>query len=597
MIRKRADIPVGYQWNLCDLYDQPGNWESDFGFVHELIPRLQAFSGTLSEPQSIRDCLILSDRIGELVERLYVYAHLKHHEDTAETSAQALAERAKKLMADVQEAASFVDPELLALPDDRLRWLLEVPELSFYRFTLENKLRAKPHTLPKEQEEILAKSAMMAQSPQIIYELLNDADMKFPSIRDETGADVEVTHARYGRLMESRDRRVRKDAFASMTSSYRRQQNTIAGIFNAHVQRNIFYSRVSRYAGALEMALFPDDIPRPVYENLITSIHSGLPVFHRYLRLRKRTLGLPDLRPYDLSVPLVPDIDWRIPYDEATETVTRALAPLGREYQDLVRSAWSGRWIDVYENEGKRSGGYSWGAYGVHPYILLNHEDTFNDMFTIAHEIGHAVHSTLADRHQAYRYAGYAIFIAEIASTLNEALLMRHLLSVSDDRMKRAFLLTHLADNYRSTVFIQTMFAEFELQAHQCAERGEPLTLSRLNDIYRSLHALYHGDELQPEPDTEIGWMRIPHFYQSFYVYKYATGFTAARSFAHRIVSDGDAGRYLDMLRSGGKDHPLNLLKAAGLDMSEPAPILEALSEFESVVGELEAILTPSAGR
>lgn len=591
-IRKRAAIPPEHMWNLEDIYSSRDLWEQDFMTVLDILPRIQAFSGMLTTAGTIRQCFELGDRLGYLLEKLYVYAHLKHHQDTTDPQDQSPVARIVRLSVDVLEAMSFIDPELLALPEEQLLNFINTPELSFYKFTLEGKLRQKPHTLPKDQEAIVAKAGMMAQAPQTIFSMLNDADLKFPSIKDEQGNDVELTHARYSRFLESRERRVRKDAFEAMYSSYRKQQNTIASVFNAQVQKNIFYSRVLHYPSCLEMALFADNIPIDVYTNLIETVRRGLPAFHRYLAGRKKALKLSELHPYDLTVPIVRDFDWKIPYGEAVALVTDALKPMGAEYLGIVKKAWSNRWIDIYENEGKHSGAYSWGVYRIHPYILLNHENRLDDVFTIAHEMGHAVHSYLADMHQEFRYAGYTIFIAEIASTLNEALLTRHLLDTSADPKRRAYLLTHLADNYRATLFVQTMFAEFEKTVHGLAEQGVPLTLEKLNEVYLSLHCLYYGDGVVPDKDVEIGWMRIPHFYQSFYVYKYATGFSAAQSFARQISLNGSAavGRYLELLKSGGKDYPLNLLRSAGLDMSKPGPITEALAEFENVVSQLEAL-------
>ena len=592
MLRKRAAIPPEDLWNLEDIYRTSGEWEQDFTALKGMIPMVQEFNGTLNTAGNIRRCFELSDRIGYLLEKLYVYAHLKHHQDTADPAEQAPVSKISRLSVDVSEATSFIDPELLNLPEEQLLGFIRTPELSFYKFTLEDKLRQKAHTLPKEQEAIVAKAGIMAQAPQTIYSMLNDADLKFGSIKDERGDEVELTHARYSRFLESRDRRVRKDAFEAMYSSYRKQQNTIASIFNAQVQKNLFFSRVLHYSTTLDMSLFADNIPREVYTNLIDTVHRGLPAFHRYLAGRKRALQLDELRPYDLSVPIVGDFDWLITYDEAVTLVSDALKPMGEEYCAIVKEAWSNRWIDRYENEGKHSGAYSWGVYRIHPYILLNHENRLDDVFTIAHEMGHAVHSYLADACQEFRYAGYTIFIAEIASTLNEALLMRHLLGISDDPKRRAYLLTHLADNFRSTLFVQTMFAEFEKNVHELAEQGVPLTLEKLNEVYFSLHCLYYGDTMVAGKDVEVGWMRIPHFYQSFYVYKYATGFSAAQSFARQIGqrSPGAVERYVNMLKNGGNDYPLNLLRNAGLDMSTPGPIVEALTEFETVLSRLEAL-------
>lgn len=592
-VRKRDEIAAEHRWKLQDIYLVPEAWQTEFEQLRALYPQIRGFEGKLSSADQIKKCLELSDRIGYLLEKLYVYATLKHDENTADAASQAPVNMIKQLSVDVGEAMSFIDPELLSLPEDRLRGFINDPQLEFYRFTLEDKLRQKPHTLPKEQEALLAKAGVMAQAPQTVFSMLNNADMKFPMIRDEDGNEIELTHARYGRLMESADRRVRKDVFGAMFSSYHRQKNTIASLMNANVQKNLFYARALKYDSALDMALFGDNIPGSVYNNLIDTVHSRLDIFQRYLALRKRALKLDELHMYDLSVPIVEDFDWKVSYGEALKTITEALHPLGAEYLRILREAWNEGWIDVFENEGKRSGAYSWGVYRIHPYILLNHEDTVDGMFTIAHEMGHAMHSRLADAHQEFRYAGYTIFIAEIASTLNEALLMQHLLKTCTDPKQRAYLLTHYADNFRGTVFVQTLFAEFEKMVHELAEKGEPLTLEKLNEIYYGLHLKYYGTGVSVDKEVEIGWMRIPHFYTSFYVYKYATGFSAANSFSRRILLDGNDAveKYLGLLKSGGKDYSLSLLRDAGLDMATPTPIVEALSVFENVVTELEKLV------
>jgi oligoendopeptidase F len=591
--KKRVEIPEKFKWKLEDIYRSVEEWNNDVEKLKNLLPKMRVFSGTLATAAKLKECFVLGDEIGLLIEKLYVYAYLKHHEDTTIAAHQALINTISPLSVEVSEATSFIEPELLALPEETLRGFVDDPLLSFYKFTLDNVLRQKPHTLPKEQQALLAKAGIMAEAPQTIYEMLNDADMKFPSIKDVSGAEIEITHARYSRFLESRDRRVRRDAFQAMFSSYRKQQNTIASIYTAQVRKDLFYSRVLNFDSSLSMALFDDNIPRSVYENLIDTVHNHLPSFHRYLNLRKKLLGLDELRLYDLNVPIVADFDWKVPFEEATAIVTDAIAPLGDAYREIVKQAWKARWIDVYENEGKHSGGYSWSVYRVHPYILLNHEDTVHDLFTIAHEMGHAVHSWLSHRTQEFRYAHYTIFVAEIASTLNEMLLMNHLLRTTTDPKKKAYLLTHYADNFRGTLFVQTLFAEFEKIVHELAEQSVPVTLEKLNEIFYSLHEKYYAPAVTLDKEIEIGWMRIPHFYTSFYVYKYATGFSAANSFGHRILNDGAAasGRYLKLLESGGKDYPLNLLSAAGLDMRTPAPIVEALKLFDGVVDQLGNLL------
>ena len=592
-VKKRNEISDEHKWNLADIYRSGDGWNADFEKLKRLVGDIKLFDGRLNSAETIDACFRLSDDIGFVLEKLYVYAHLKHHEDTSDTANQGPVNRIEQLSVEVSEAMSFIEPELLSQPEETLRKFAGLPALSFYRFTLDKIIRKKPHTLPKEQEALLAKAGIMADAPSTIYNMLNDADMKFPFIKDEQGNDVEITHGRYAKFLESRDRRVRKDAFAAMFSTYGKQKNTIASILNAHIQRNLFYARSLKFDSALTMALFDDNIPRDVYSNLIETVHAKAGSFQKYFALRKRALGLDELHIYDLNVPLVRDLDWKITYEEAIAIIGEAVAPLGEEYQRILNAAWKQHWIDIYENEGKHSGAYSWGVYKVHPFVLLNHQDTVHDMFTIAHEMGHAMHSYLAHREQDYQYAHYTIFIAEIASTLNEALLLQHLLKVTTDPKRRAYLLTHFADNFRGTLFVQTLFAEFEKTIHELAEQGVPLTVDKFNEVYYSLHKTYYGDAVVLDQEIGIGWMRIPHFYSSFYVYKYATGFSAANSFCRRILRDGKVAvdAYLGMLKGGGKDYSLNLLKTAGVDMSSTTPISEALAVFDETVEELGGLL------
>ena len=592
-LKKRNEISSENQWDLSDIYPSRVAWDADIEKLKAMLPEIKAFDGKLNSSDNIRSCFTLSDAIGYLTEKLYVYAHLKHHENTSDTVNQAPVNIISLLAVEVNEATSFIEPELLSLPDEALRAFADNATLAFYKFSLGKIIRQKPHTLPKEQQALLAKAGVMAEAPNTIYSMLNDADMKFPVILDEQNNEIELTHGRYYTFLESNDRRVRKDAFDAMFNTYKKHQNTIASILNAHVQKNLFYSRALKFDSALSMALFDDNIPRAVYTNLIDTVHDKLDSFQQYLQLRKRILGLDELRMYDLSVPLVPSFEWKIPYEEAIRIVNEAVAPLGDEYCRILNDAWKQHWIDVYENEGKHSGAYSWGVYKVHPYVLLNHQDTVHDMFTIAHEMGHAMHSYFSHREQEYHYANYTIFIAEIASTLNEALLLNYLLKTTTNPRRKAYLLTHYADNFRGTLFVQTLFAEFEKIIHELAEQGVPLTVDKFNEVFFSLHRQYYGDAVVLDRDVEVGWMRIPHFYSSFYVYKYATGFSAANSFCQRIlhIGKGAVGAYLGLLKSGGKDYSLNLLKIAGVDMATTTPIIEALTVFESIVKELDGLL------
>jgi oligoendopeptidase F len=589
---KRSEVPQEHRWILEDLFPDDAAWEAEYRDVKERLPELRRFEGKLNDADSIQACFALEDEISLHMERLYVYAGMRHHEDMADPKYQALQEKAKKLNVEVGEAMSFITPEILSLSEETLKRLIDDPKLADYRKTLEDMLRQKPHVLSKEQESLMAQAGVMAQAPSTIFGMINNADMKFPKIRNEQGEEVELTHGRYIQFLESRDRDVRRSAFKAMYDTYAKQKNTLAATLNANVNKNVFYSRVRKYPSVLEMALFGDNIPKEVYTNLIAAIHESLPLLHRYLDLRKRLLGLDELHMYDLFTPLVKEVDMKITYEEAKQRVMDGLKPLGQDYLSILEEGFNNGWIDVYENEGKRSGAYSWGAYGTHPYVLLNHKDNLNSMFTLAHEMGHAIHSYLSDQAQTYRNAQYTIFLAEVASTLNEALLMNDLLAQTTDPQEKLYLLTYYADQFRTTVFRQTMFAEFEMLIHEKVENGESLTPQVLSEIYYELNKKYHGDGMVVDQDIEMEWARIPHFYTSFYVYKYATGFSAAASFAKQILDEGKPAveRYLGFLKSGGSDYSINILKKAGVDMSSPEPIRQAMSIFEELIEEMEKI-------
>jgi oligoendopeptidase F len=591
-IPKRSEIPESDQWNLADLFPSQKAWDEAYEKVQKDLEEIRKFQGKLNEASAIKQCFALEDEISLHTERLYVYAHMKHHEDTANPTYQALSDKASKLSVQVNEALSFISPEILSLSAEQLQSFVDDPELAFYKRTLEEMIRQKPHVLSRAEEALIAQVGNLAQSPGKIFNLLNNADLKFPKIKNEQGEEVELTHGRYIQFLESRDRDVRRNAFKAMYSTYAKYKNTIAATLSSNINKNIFYARARHYPSVLEMSLFGDNIPKEVYTNLIDTIHESLPLLHRYLKLRKKLLKVEELHMYDLFAPLVEEFKMDITYDEAKEIVERGLQPLGENYLNILRQGFSSRWIDVYENENKRSGAYSWGAYGTHPYVLLNHKDNLNSMFTLAHEMGHAIHSYLSDEHQEYRYAQYTIFLAEVASTLNEALLMNYLLKNTTDPKEKLYLLTYYADQFRTTVFRQTMFAEFEKIIHEKAEAGESLTPDELCKIYYDLNVLYHGKDMVVDKDIEMEWARIPHFYTSFYVYKYATGFSAATSFAKQILEEGEPAveRYLGFLKSGGSDYSINILKRAGVDMSSPEPIKQAMSVFKELLDEMEQL-------
>ncbi|OMF19582.1 oligoendopeptidase F [Paenibacillus sp. FSL H7-0331] len=589
---KRTDVPVEQRWKLEDLFPNQQAWDTEYKEVKEALQQISEFQGKLNKPAAIKQCFELEDKISVHMERLYVYANMKHHEDTAEPTYQALSDKAKKLSVESGEALSFISPEILSLSDDELQKLVSHPELSFYKRTLTEMIREKQHILSKSEEALLAQVGNLSQAPSTIFSMLNNADLKFPKVKNEHGEEIELTQGRYIQFLESRNREVRKNAFKTMYDTYSKNKNTIGATLSANISKDIFYSKVRKYPSALEASLYGDNINKEVYTNLIDTIHESLPLMHRYMELRKKLLKVDELHMYDLFAPLVDEYKMDITYEQAQGMVKESLKPLGQDYLNILQEGFDKHWIDIYENEGKRSGAYSWGAYGTHPYVLLNHKDNLNSMFTLTHEMGHAIHSYLSDENQEYRYAQYTIFLAEVASTLNEALLMDYMLKKSTDPKEKMYLLTYYMDQFRTTVFRQTMFAEFEKITHEKAEQGEALTPQELSKIYYDLNLKYYGKDMVVDQDIEIEWARIPHFYNSFYVYKYATGFSAATSFAKQILEEGQPAvdRYLGFLKSGGSDYSINILQRAGVDMSTPEPIKQAMDVFKSLLDQMEQL-------
>ncbi|WP_207892518.1 oligoendopeptidase F [Paenibacillus pinisoli] len=596
-VPKRSETAAEHRWKLEDLFANQASWDQEYAKAKELIKKADQFQGKLSDPAQLKACFELEDELSLHVERLYVYANMRHHEDTAEPGNQALSDKSKKLSVETGEALSFVTPEVLSLSDSELDAMINNESLAKYRHTLEEMRRQKAHILSKSEEALMAQVGNISSAPGTIFGMLNNADLKFPKVKNEAGEEVELSHGRYIQFLESKNRDVRREAFKAMYDTYGKLKNTMASTLNANVNKNVFYAKARKYDSVLGMSLYGDNIPKEVYTNLIDTIHKHLPLMHRYMELRKRLLGLDELHMYDLFAPLVEEFDMEISFEDAKKTIHESLKPLGEDYLNVLQEGFDKGWIDVYENEGKRSGAYSWGAYGTHPYVLLNHKDNLNSMFTLTHEMGHALHSYYSDTTQNYRDAQYTIFLAEVASTLNEALLMDYLLGKSTDPKEKMYLLTYYADQFRTTVFRQTMFAEFEKIVHERTEAGESLTPQELSKIYYDLNKLYYGPGMVVDQDIEMEWARIPHFYTSFYVYKYATGFSAATSFSKQILDEGAPAveRYLGFLKSGGSDFSINILKKAGVDMSTPEPIEQAMSVFEELIAQMEQLTSDRA--
>ncbi len=591
----RKEIPEDYKWRLEDIYPSDELWEQDFRHVEKMIGAVEAYRGRLGESAQIMlEAFRTQEQVEQINEKVYTYARMRRDEDNANPTYQALTDRAESLSTRLQAANSYFVPELLNLPEGTLeRFRQDDPGLDLYHFALEEIYRQKPHTLSAAEEKIIARAEEITQAPENIFRMINNADMTFPPIKNETGAEVQVTNGRFIQFLENIDRRVRRDAFQSLFSSYRNLTNTLAATLGSGVKKDVFYAQVRKYPSALEASLFADNIPPQVYENLIQTVRRNLDQMHRYLALRKKLLQLDQLHFYDLYTPVVKDVQWSIPYNEAVALVKAGLAPLGDSYVETMSQGINNGWVDVYENKGKTSGAYSWGPYGVHPYVLLNHQENLSNVFTLAHEMGHAMHSNYASGEQPYIYAHYKIFTAEVASTVNESLLMDHLLKTVTERDKRLYLLNHYLEQFRGTVFRQTMFAEFESITHHKVETGEALTPRLLCDVYRQLNADYYGTGIVMDEEIEMEWARIPHFYSAFYVYKYATGFSAATALTKQILEQGEpaVNRYLSFLKSGGSDYPLNLLKAAGVDMTTPQPVQAGLDKFAQLLDEIEELL------
>lgn len=591
----RSEIAEADKWALEDLFLTDADWEAAVKQLEEQLAQLKGYAGKVSaSADALYAYLTLADETENLFEKVLVYSNEKMHEDMGNSTYQGYAAQAQAAAARLSAAEAFFEPELLAMEESRLQgFLKEEPELEKYRLLIDRVWRRKAHTLSAAEEEILAKTYEMATAPDDIFSMFNDADAKFGTIRDENGKEVELTHGRFGGFMESSDRRVRKEAFEALYQTYDQFQNTLAATYSANVKKAKFYADVRKYPSALAAALAPGNIPTEVYDNLIETVHRFLPAMYRYVALRKRALGVEELHMYDVYVPLVADRTKKIPFAEAKEIVKCGLVPMGEEYVSHLEEGFDHRWIDVYENRGKRSGAYSWGAYGTHPYVLLNYQGKLDDVFTLAHEMGHALHSWYSNANQPYVYSGYLIFVAEVASTCNESLLMQYLLKESKDKKEKAYLLNHFIDQFKGTLFRQTMFAEFEKITHEMYAKGESLTAERLCAVYMDLNRKYFGEEMVSDPQIALEWARIPHFYTEFYVYQYATGFSCAIALSKRILEMGEAGvaDYMKFLKGGCSKDPIELLKMAGVDISTPKPVEDALQLFEELVSELEELL------
>ena len=590
-LKKREEMDPKFQWDLTGIYPSRADWEEAREAAAEKVKALASLRGTLTEsPQALRKAY---DQVYETLyetELVYLYASLQKNGDNGNSEYQEMEGMAMSLYVALQAQLAFFDPELLSMPEETLQQLLQSEALAPYRHILEDTARAKPHTLSEECETMLAKLSDAAQTPDNAFEMLESVDMSFPKIQDANGEEQQLTHGNFMVFRESADRRVRKESFEAYFGEFKRYLNTFAATYSGSVKFDNYFAEVKRFPSAIERALFASNVPISVYDSLVAAVHDKLPAMKKYLALRAEILGLEDLNMYDLYCPIVKDVDFSVSYEEAQEIVKAATAPFGEEYGALLDRAFSEGWIDVYENRGKTTGAFSCGVYGVHPYVLLNYTGTLDDVFTLAHELGHAMHSYFSARAQSFANHDYRILVAEVASTVNEVMLTKYLLKTEEDPARRAYILNHFLEGFRTTVYRQTLFAEFERIAHEKAQNGTPLTAQSLSAIYRELNELYYEGAVVPELQ-DIEWARIPHFYRAFYVYQYATGFCSAVSIASRILETGDPSDYLRFLSTGGSDYPIEELKIAGVDLTDPKTVKNALEVFERSLDEFAALI------
>ncbi len=590
---KRSEINDKYKWNLADIYASDQEWEKDFAKLQSELPAIKELKeGFADSAQNLARALNRIDVLSLQCERLYVYAKMRRDEDNANSLYQAMTDRAMSLYVAVSGETSFAAPALLKQSEQTLQqYIAQENALAPYAFMIRDVMRQKQHVLSENEEKLLSLSGDFASGIRDIFTMLDNVDLKFGTV-DTPEGPIQLTHAKFIELMQHRNRDVRQNAFETYYSAFKGMINTIAATYSTSVKKDVYYARVRNYDSALAKALFSDNVPSSLYDGLINCIHEHLDIMYDYIDTRRRILGLNDIAMYDVYVPLVKDTGKKYSYEEAMDIVFEALAPMGNDYIALLKRAYKENWIDVYENEGKTSGAYSWGAYGTHPYVLLNHRSDLDSVYTIAHELGHALHSYYSDENQPFSLASYTIFVAEVASTVNEVLLTQHLLKHGDDDLKK-YVLNHYLDQFRTTVLRQTMFAEFERLSHTMCESGEPLTGEALSGQYAKLNKLYYGDGIKTCGTIALEWARIPHFYNAFYVYKYATGFSAAVMIATGIFEGRPGVReaYLDFLKSGGSDFPLELLKKAGVDFEGGAPIKSAMDAFRKALDEFKTVM------
>jgi oligoendopeptidase F len=591
----RSEIPEQYKWHLNDIYENDDLWQEDFSKLKNSLSHISNYAGTLkNSAQDLLACLKATDEIGKIGGKLYAYARMHRDENTADANYQAMTGKLESLLAEAGAATAFIEPEILALPDETLAaFRKQETGLKEYSFYFTNLARQKEHVLSPAEEAILSSLSDVTQASENTFNMLAHADIEFPQTINEQGQMVDLSEGRYSLFIRSSDRNVRQQAFINLFNTYNHFRNTFASTLSGNVKKNVFYAKTRKYNSTLESSLQGDNVPTEVYDNLITTVHNNLTPLHRYVALKKKYLNLEEIHMYDLYTPLVSDVKLPLPYEEGVKLVSTGLKPLGSEYANIFDKGITSGWIDVYENKGKQTGAYSWGNYGTHPFVLLNYNDRYDDVSTLAHEMGHAIHSYYSQENQPYSTSSYTIFCAEVASTTNEILLLDHMLTTTTDKKIKMYLINQYLEQVRATVYRQTMFAEFEKLLYEISEKGESITADMLDALWHELNVTYYGPDVVVDKEVDVEWARIPHFYWDFYVYQYVTGYSAATTLAEKIKSEGPTAqeKYINFLKSGGSDYSLNILKAAGVDMSSPRPVEITLEKFSTMLDEMEGLL------
>lgn len=594
-IKKRSEIDQKYKWAIEDLYVSDEAWEKDYDLLKTMAEKVNDYKGKLDKSaDNLLGFLKLYDDVSLKADNIYNYAARKFDEDTTNSTYQSISGKMSSLLVYIQGCFSFAQPEIINIDDEKLKeFYNEKEELRLYEKYINELKRKKEHTLSESEEKLLASANSMAKIPEDVMSMFRNADIQYPDVIGEDGKPSKLTASTYISFLESENREVRKDAFMKLYNTLGQFKNTAAASYYGQIKQLMFFANAKKYNSTLEKALDENNVPVSVYKNLINAVHENMDYMHKYVRLRKKLLNVDKLHMYDLYTPVVPAAAKKISFEEAKKTVYEAVAPLGKEYQSILKQGFDNRWIDVYENEGKRSGAYSSGAQ-VHPYVLLNYTDSLDSEFTLAHEMGHAIHSYLSNRTQPIIYSDYKIFVAEVASTCNEALLMEYLLKNTTDKLERATLINHFLEQFRGTIYRQTMFAEFEMLTNEMAEQGKPLTAEALSELYYNLNVQYFGKDIVVDKEIALEWTRIPHMYYNFYVYQYATGYSAAIALSRKILDEGQSAvdNYLKFLSGGCSASPIELLKIAGVDMNSVEPIKQALSVFGRLIDELDELLS-----